>query len=148
MSRDFEELSHTADLAVRVYGDTFEQMLSHAIIGMFQLLGPRIKGATISHGRVIAPALTIIRDIRVTGIDYESVVVDLLSEAWTLSDMYNEAYLQAIVTHEGGFTYAAHLCGAHIEGFENGEIKAVTYHQLEVIHTSEQGWSADIVFDI
>lgn len=148
MSRDFEELSHTADLAMRVYGDTFEHMLSHAIIGMFQLLRPRIPGATVAHGRVIAPALPVTRDVEVTGVDYESALVDLLSEVWTLSDMYDEAYLQATVTHRGGYSYVAHLNGTHIEGFENGEIKAVTYHQLEVIYEPSLGWSADIVFDI
>jgi len=145
--KDFEQLPHTADLKIRVYGVTREQLFEHAVIGMFQVIHPQIPACRIEHGRVVCDELPVTREMEIRSFDEVSLMVDFLSEALYLSDVHNEAYLAAKV-HEMSDTYVrATLHGIAIAGFEVVEIKAVTYHELEIKQVDGE-WQADIVFDI
>lgn len=146
MKRDFELIPHTADLQLRVYGTTLEGLFSNAVIGMFQSIEPRSPLAKNSNGRLVAESLPRVRDIEVESLDLDALLVDFLSEALYLSDIHDEAYLQAQV-HELSTTYIkATLLGVPVTGF-NVEIKAVTYHGLSIEKKNNE-WQADIVFDI
>ena len=74
-------------------------------------------------------------------------VVDFLSEALYLSDVHNEAYLDATIRYVDDNRIDAVLHGIKVRGFEVVEIKAVTYHDLRV-EQIDGVWQADIVFDI
>ena len=128
MQKDFEQLSHTADIEIRVYGITLQQLFEHALIGMFQVIGPKVVGCRIEN-------------------DIESLLVDFLSEAWYFSDIHNEAYLKADI-HELTQTHIrATLHGVEVQGFDVVEIKAVTYHDLHIEQLNGM-WQTNIVFDI
>jgi SHS2 domain-containing protein len=147
MNKDFEQISHTADIEIRVYGTTLEQLFEHALIGMFQVIGPKISGCAIKNERVICPQLPQQRELNVSSFDRESLLVDFLSEAWYLSDVYNEAYLKVDI-HELSQTHVrATLYGIPVQGFDVVEIKAVTYHDLH-IEQIDGVWQTNIVFDI
>ncbi len=145
--KDFEQLPHTADLKIRVYGATREQLFAHAVIGMFQVIHPKIPACRIENERIVCDSLPIIHEIEVRSFDEVSLLVDFLSEVLYLSDVHNEAYLAAEV-HEMSNTYVrATLHGIGITGFEVVEVKAVTYHEMEIKQLDGM-WQADIVFDI
>lgn len=143
--KDFEVLPHTADLKIRIYGTTLPDLFLHALIGMFQAIVPRAAGCHYQQERLVCPSLPIKRVIQISAIDRESLLVDFLSEALYLSDVHNEAYLNADIQISDNYLEAV-LYGIVIEGFEV-EIKAVTYHDLAVVH-NDNGWTADIIFDI
>ena len=144
---DFELLPHTADIKIRAYGKTQQELFKHALIGMFQAIRPIVPECTIEYDRVVCAALPEKHEINIEALDRESLLVDFLSEALYLSDVYNEAYFDVVV-HECTDTYiSAILCGIKVEGFEVVEIKAVTYHELEIKKQNDM-WQADIVFDI
>jgi len=145
--KDFEQLPHTADLKIRVYGATREKLFEHAVIGMFQAIHPQIPSCHIENDRIVCNELPIKHEIEVRSFDEASLLVDFLSEALYLCDVHNEAYLAADV-HEMSNTYIrATLHGIGVTGFEVVEIKAVTYHELEIKQINGE-WQADIVFDI
>jgi SHS2 domain-containing protein len=145
--KDFEQLSHTADLKIRVYGTTRATLFEHAVVGMFQVIRPIIPACRIEHERIVCDTLPITHEVEIRSIDEISLLVDFLSEALYLSDVHNEAYLAALV-HEVRDTYVrATLYGIGVQGFEVVEIKAVTYHELEIKQVNGM-WQADIVFDI
>ncbi len=145
--KDFEEIPHTADIKIRVYGKSFKEILRNAVVAMFQVIQPKIKGATIVDGRVICKKLPHEQLVEIDSVDKQSLLVDFLSEALYLSDLYNQAYLDAVI-EECSFNHVkAKLLGVDVQGFEVVEIKAVTYHELSIKETSD-GWHADIVFDI
>ncbi len=147
MPKDFEQLPHTADIKIRVYGTTLEEFFRNAVVGMFQEIGPRVPGCTIKNERVVCDELPERHDIEVTAHDLISLLVDFLSEALYLSDVHDEAYLDATI-HEVNDTHIkATVHGVKITGFEVVEIKAVTYHELEIKQVNGT-WQADIVFDI
>lgn len=145
--KDFEQLPHTADLKIRVYGATRAQLFEHAVVGMFQVIHPKIPACRMVGERVVCDTLPITHEIEIRSFDEISLMVDFLSEALYLSDVHNEAYLKAKV-HEISDTYVrATLHGIGITGFEVVEIKAVTYHELDIQQVDGM-WQADIVFDI
>jgi len=145
--KDFIQLPHTADIKVRVFGATKEELFAHALEAMFQVIHPLVPGATVKDDRVIPPNLPIQREITITSIDDANLLVDFLSEALCLSDTNNEAYFKADIHQLTSTHLSATLHGASITGFESTEIKAVTYNELNIEQTPE-GWQTDIVFDI
>ena len=148
MKKDFEQLPHTADIAIRVYGDTLADLFKNALIGMFQVVRPVAPSCRVQHDRVVCDELPVQREIVVDAHDIESLLVDFLSDALYLSDIHNEAYLDADITvHEDRKQVEAMLRGIAVEGFEVAELKAVTYHDLKV-EQMKQGWQVVVVFDI
>lgn len=147
MEKDFELLSHTADIKLRVYGKTLAEFFRNAVIGMFQSIGPQASGCQVVHDRVICPELPKIHQVTSTGQDLESLLVNFLSELLYLSDVHNEAYLDAIIQDVSQTHIAAVVHGVEVSCFEVVEIKAVTYHDLSV-KKIDGLWQADIVFDI
>lgn len=147
MTNDFEILEHTADLEIRVYGATKQELFKHALQGMFQCMGPKNKTCDVVDGRVVCKNLPLSREIGVNSQDTASLLVDFLSEALYLSDVHNEAYLDVrIATFEDTYIQAT-LYGIEVEGFSECEIKAVTYHDMKLEQVNGV-WQVDVVFDI
>lgn len=144
---DFEILPHTADIKIRAYGKNKKELFRNALIGMFQSIHPIIAGCHTENNRVICNTLPEHHVVALTAHNEESLLVDFLSEALYLSDVHNEAYLDATIDELTDNSIKAVLHGIEIMGFEVVEIKAVTYHEL-VIKKHDDGWMAEIVFDI
>lgn len=145
--KDFELLPHTADLKIRVYGNDLNSLFVHALQGMFQAIKPKIRSCTGHHDRIVCPLLPSHRNIHVQAPTLEMLLVDFLSEALSLSDIHNEAYLDATVGITETFILTATVYGIAVEGFDVVEIKAVTYHDLH-IEQHDSMWQVDIVCDI
>lgn len=50
MKKDFEILPHTADIKLRVYGKTIEELFENAMVGMFQSINPVLKSCCQKDG--------------------------------------------------------------------------------------------------
>lgn len=144
---DFEVLPHTADIKIRAYGKTKKELFRNALIGMFQAVEPIAVGCHSENGRVVCDTLPELHIIELKASDEESLLVDFLSEALYLSDVYDQAYFDAIIDECTETYLKATIYGVHITGFTVTEIKAVTYHEL-AIKKYDDGWQVDIVFDI
>jgi len=83
----------------------------------------------------------------VRSLSTETLLVDFLSECLYLSDVNNEAYFDAQFKEFSDTELDALVFGTKITGFEEVEIKAVTYHDLE-LEQVDGVWVATIVFDI
>lgn len=147
MAKDFEILPHTADLKIRVYGATLSELFRHALIGMFQSIGPRSDVCVRAGERVECKKLPVEHTVEVQSHDVESLLVDFLSQVLYLSDVHNEAYLDADIHELNNNQIRATIKGVPITGFDNVEIKSVTYHDLR-IQQIDGVWQTDIVFDI
>ena len=146
MNKLFEQLPHTADIKIRVHGQTVEELFCNALIGMFQSIEPKTKDCTLEHGLLVCDNLPEHHTINVSAGDQELLLVDFLSEALALSDIYNQAYLDAEIHELSDTSIHATIHGINIDGFAI-EIKAVTYHDL-VVRKVHDAWIAEIVFDI
>lgn len=145
--KDFELIPHTADIQIRVYGATMNDLFRNALIGMFQAIGPQAAGCTRIGDRVQCPTLPEQHDIEVTSIDRTALLIDFLSQAVALSDIHNQAYLDVVIKELTDTHIKATVQGVNVQGFEVVEIKAVTYHDAH-IRQIDGIWQVDIVFDI
>jgi SHS2 domain-containing protein len=146
MVKDFELVPHTADIKIRAYGATREQLFRHALRGMFHAIHPIAPACVWEHERLRCAALDRTRMVDVTSSDLDALLVDFLSDALYFSDVHNEAYLDVQIASLSDTRLEAVLQGVGIERFEL-EIKAVTYHDLHV-EEKDGMWHVSIVFDI
>jgi SHS2 domain-containing protein len=145
--KDFELIDHTADLQIRVYGATIEELFRNALCGMFQAIKPDIAGCAMKDDRIICKDLPRHHEIKIESPDQDALLIDFLSRALYLSDVHNEAYLAVTIHTLSDTKIEATIHGAPITGFANVEIKAVTYHDVH-IQKKDGLWQTDIVFDI
>lgn len=116
----FEILPHTADVAIRASGKNMEELLQALLQGMFAAAGPKW-----------ADSKTVERPFSVSSSDTVALVVDFLSEALATSDINKEAYTEAKFFSLTEISAKGVLVGKPITSFET-QIKAVTYHNLEI----------------
>lgn len=145
--KDFEFIPHTADIKIKVYGASLEQLFKHALIGMFQAVGPKVKECKKVDDRIVCDKLPEKRSINLNSIDKDALLVDFLSEAVCLSDIHDETYLDVTINELTDTSMTAMLHGIKVQGFDVVEIKAVTYHELN-IQCIDGIWQTYIVFDI
>ncbi len=135
MRARFEQLEHTADLAVRVFASDLGELFSAAALAMFSQLADL---------KLITPTVQL--RVRLEGRDTESLLVDWLNELLYLHETCGEVYTQ--------FTFeelSPHRLRASILGGRPKQtytiIKGATYHDLSIRET-EDGLVATIVFDV
>lgn len=145
--KTFELLPHTADIKIRVYGSTLADLFRNALVGMFQSIGPHAEGCVVVNGLLECAELPRLHEVNIIATPIESLLVDFLSHALYLSDVHNEAYLDADIHEMHEIHIKATLFGVSVTRFEVVEIKAVTYHDLTVRKIGD-GYQVDIVFDI
>jgi len=143
----YEQLPHTADIKIRVYGANKKELFKHALIGMFQVIGPHADGCKRVDGQLVCDALPIQHVVAIQSPDSEALLVDFLSEALWYSDVYNQAFLDAAINTLTETSIEAIIKGVQVSGFDVVEIKAVTYHDLAIKEVDGM-WQTDIVFDI
>ena len=132
----FEEIEHTADRALRVYGINLIELFRSAAQGMMGLMVADVSKVP----------LEVEKSIELAAIDAESLLVEWLSELayWAETELliFNTFRIQNLtVTH-----LQASILGGKVSEL-NKHVKAVTYHNLKIIKTS-QGLEATIVFDV
>ena len=131
----FEEIPHTADWSFRAFGKDLRELFENAAFALFAL-----EGAT-SHS-----ATETARTIEVDAIDYESLLVNWLTELLWFQESHHEMYQQFQIET----LTPTHLC-AQVFGLPLAKmdkvIKAVTYHNLKIEQTTE-GWQATLVVDV
>lgn len=148
MKQDFELIEHTADLQIRVYGRSKEELFTNALCSMFQVIEPHTDqtGCRREDNRLVCESLPYQHSIEVNATDMADLLVDFLSQALYLSDVHNEAYLAVTIHKLTKTAIDATVHGIKVDRF-GIEIKAVTYHDLEIKKVDGR-WQADIVFDI
>jgi SHS2 domain-containing protein len=133
---DFEEMDHTADWALRIRGHDLNHLLLNAALGMSSLLVSDLTRIPLTHQE----------QIELDAYDAESLLVNWLSELayWAEADgiVFAKFELQN-VTPTG---LRAVVNGGHVPNLKK-HIKAVTYHNLEIIETDD-GLEATVVFDV
>jgi SHS2 domain-containing protein len=130
----YQEREHTADWELEVWAPDLPGLLEQAARGMYRLAGVRLKDSPRSQ-----------RVIEIPFSDAESLMVAFLSELLFLAEEQGLAYdeFSLEISEEKLF---AQLSGAPLESLDK-EIKAVTYHKLEVRQTG-RGLEVNIVFDV
>lgn len=134
--KHFEEVEHTADCALRIFGKNLRELMLHAAEGMNRLLG-----ATLPN-----PPEGVEQQIELQAVDIESLLVDWLSELAYLAESEMLVFDHIRIDEISPVGLKASLRGCRASELTHN-IKAVTYHNLAVLQT-ENGLEATVVFDI
>lgn len=94
----------------------------------------------------IAPGNGSSRSFEVSGDDRESLLVAFLTELLFLAETEGLAFTQFDLSVHESTRLQATVAGGRIES-QDKEIKAVTYHNLE-IREDDHGLEVDLVFDV
>jgi len=123
--KKFEIVEHTADVGVRAYGDTISECFENAARGMFAIITDNSKIESVEE-----------YSIKLKSNDLENLLVDWLSELLFLNSAYNLVFGDFKVRiDENDFSLDGKAFGEKYDRNKHRygmEIKAVTYHMLEV----------------
>ena len=137
--RRYEQISHTADIAARIYGKTLPELFENAAYAMFDMMGD-IEGLRLDET---------VR-IKTEAPDRESLLVSWLNEL-----LYNSYSKQALFSEFHVLDLEGNRITAEAKGQKleketerlRSEIKAATYHDLEIKKT-DSGYEIVVVFDV
>ena len=136
----FRIIEHTADVGIEAYGSTMEEAFENAAKGMFSLMiGKNLE----SIERKIEKKVEIPFDM-----DAEQLLVDWLSELLYIHDVEHLVFGEFDVKINDKLVGRAYGEKYDIKKHGYGtEIKAVTYHMLEV-KKDKKGYVVRCLFDI
>jgi SHS2 domain-containing protein len=139
MSKAYILLDHTADLRVRVSGTDPADLFKNAGLAMFDL---------ITRPDRLKPREVI--EVAVTGDDPADLMVNYLRELLFLWTGEEQLIKSIEIVNISGTAVSARVSTDCYQPERHEilhEIKAVTYHQIDVSHTTD-GWEAKVVFDV
>jgi SHS2 domain-containing protein len=137
MSLPFEQLSHNADIKIRAYGKTKEELFENALRGMFESIRPRINEKKPQTTRLLATEAATL----------EELFINFLSDCLYLSSVNHEIYRDVQFLEFSDEHLHASLIGIPIEGLDASEIKAVTHYDFE-LKREKENLVATFVLDI
>lgn len=116
----YKILDHPADIKIQAFGKTKEELFLNAMLGMNEVLDPKIIDKKVENKIEIGDAP-----------DIESLLVDFLSGILYLTQINREIYDKIKFNKFNDKELQGNLFGNKIESFEQ-DIKGVTYHDLKV----------------
>ena len=132
--RGHREVEHTADWELEVWAPDLAGLLAEAAQGMYELMGIEVSDEERRHRR-----------LELEADDHEQLLVSFLEELLHLAELEDQAFDVSLLEIEGP-RLLARLEGGSIVS-RTKEIKAVTYHRLQIQET-ERGLSTGIIFDV
>jgi len=139
MKKKYEFINHTADVGIKVWGESLESLFENAAYSMFDILTELDK----------------VKVKESLGVEIEGKRTDELLADWLRNLLYKfngEGYLlrEFNIEEINKKGLKAKVRGEKLDLSRHTlktEIKAVTYHGLEVKKTG-QGWEAQVIFDV
>ena len=133
----FEEISHTADIKIRVRAPTLEALFSETFNALMQVM----YGTERSGG--------IVKEMKIESPDNESLLLDFLSEVLFVSEVESLVFFNASISIHGS-QLTAELSGEPFDPIHHSggsEVKGISYSGLSIIHDAN-GYMLDIIFDV
>jgi len=140
--KEFEILEHTADIGIAAYGKTKREVFINAAKGMFEIIAGKNKN---------------LKENFYDKIKLEADNLEGLLFAWLNELLYIGETRMVILNKFQIKELSDFQIKAEIEGMKinppsvkiEKEIKAATYHRLEIKKDGESGlWRAQVIFDI
>ena len=139
MTLTYRRTDHTADFGMEIYGQSSAGLFENAAHALFdQIIDPAgVKGVQEEN-------------LTINGTDWPDLMVNWLRELLFLWAGRQEILCEAVVDELTGTRLSARIKTAAYNPDRDSvlnEIKAVTYHQIDVSEI-EDHWEARIIFDV
>jgi SHS2 domain-containing protein len=133
----FEELSHTADVRIRIRASDLNHLFSDAFLALMQtVFGRDRRGEQV-------------KKLRIESEDRESLLLDFLSEVLFICEVEGLVFSHAEVTISGTALTAV-MEGEPFDRTRHSggtEVKGISYSGLTIVQDTN-GYMADILFDV
>ena len=132
--RQYEFLEHTADAYVAAYGADLTEAFENAAIAMFDVMTEveKIKSLTEDH-------------VEASGDDEQELLYNWLEALLVKSEingmLYSKFKVSELAHDSSGFRLKAKIWGEKFDAEKHLQkvgIKAITYHRMEIVKTSEK----------
>jgi riboflavin kinase/FMN adenylyltransferase len=133
----YQEVEHTADRALRVWGQDVPALFVGAAKGMYNLMSDLGEEGLVT---------TAWREVSLQAMDRESLLVDWLNELLYLAEVEELLFVDFQIESLTETTLVARAGGIHAQ-VTKADIKAATFHDL-AIAPDDSGWSTLITFDV
>ncbi|MEK7123435.1 MAG: archease [Patescibacteria group bacterium] len=133
--KKFEILEHTADLKIRSFGKTKEDLFKNSLFGM-----SFVQKTELPAGEKIFIKL------KIESADAAALLIDFLSEVLTQSQINRAVFYNADFSKLSDTELEAEIKGVKIAEFDE-DIKAVTYHGAEIVQ-KDGVYEATVIYDI
>ena len=140
--KEFEILEHTADIGIMAYGKTKREVFINAAKGMFEIISGDTKNLKENF----------YDKIKLEADNLEGLLFAWLNELLYIGETRLVILNKFQIKELSDFQIKAEVEGMKINPPSvkiEKEIKAVTYHRLEIKKDEESGlWRAQVIFDI
>jgi SHS2 domain-containing protein len=138
--KKFEIISHTADFSFRVFGNTVKELFDNGAFALMELMFQTSSTRT---------AKLIEKNIKINSLDTATLFIDWLREIHYLAVVEKKITKKIQITKLNDKTINAQVwtTGLNPEDKTVKEIKAITYHNIEIIFKKNFIF-ADIVCDV
>ena len=130
----WREVEHTADWAIEVVAGDVDELFLEAARGLYGLAGCEL-GDVAHH-----------EEFEVDGIDSVTLLVAFLDELLYWLDVRHVAF-ESIVIERDAEVLRASVSGRNVTSLVK-TIKAVTFHDLDIVQRADGQWTATIVVDV
>lgn len=144
MKKRFEFLEHTADLYIAAYGESLEEAFENAAYAMFE---------GMTDVKKVQPKLE--DTVEVEGYDEQALLYNWLEALLIKFDIKDNLYssfkIASIKKIPAGFKLKAKIWGEPFnpqKHISKVGVKAVTYHQMEIIKDAEGTVTVKFILDI
>lgn len=137
---DYEIIDHTADIGIRAFGRSREELFSHMAEGMFSLVVPPEE---------VKPRRSV--PIKAQANDWDLLLVAWLKELLYLFDTQHFLGREFQIQHLESTQIEAEVSGEPLDLSRHSvdkEVKAVTYCDLKMTQGPDGTWMAQVIFDI
>jgi len=133
--KKYQILEHISDLKIRAFGKTKEKLFLNMLKAMAESQKARKLGEKAT------------REIRIKSSDLATLLVDFLNEVLYLNQVNKENYFDVKFKKFTDTEIEGELIGQKIERLGE-DIKAATYHNLDLHQKEDKTWEATVLFDV
>lgn len=139
MKNNYQLITHTADIGIRIKGKGLKELFVNAAKAMFDIIAERKDSA-----KKKPVAIRLVQKAEST----EELFINWLNELLSLSDARGLIFSDFKVRKIDASFLTADIAGSTMSQYQlKAEIKAATYHQLKLKKTGSF-WRAEVIFDV
>ena len=146
--KKFEILEHAADIRFKIFGSSPKELFKNAVYALGHAQKPEIvERSTVGVliGRLRGRHVS--EDFSLESMDYNTMLIDFLSDVLSRSDAQNAVFFDVKFREFSEFKITGKIYGVKVDDFSKN-IKAVTYHEVDVKEAESGKWQTQLVFDI
>ncbi len=137
--KKYSFIPHTADARIKVEASSIEELFACSLEAMSEIIKPGFCQETKKFG--------VTKQLKVSAPDRTTLLIQFLSEVLTLSYEQQVIFCQVKFKQLDDDLLIAKLLGTKTSSMDE-DIKAVTYHEVEIVKNKSGNLETTIVFDI